>query len=67
MDAAAIRTFLISQASTAGDLQEAERIKALTDSEVIKEDTGSYVFIRLYGYVLDAMETSPSAWKCPAA
>lgn len=56
MDAAAIRTFLISQASTAGDLQEAERIKALTDSEVIKEDTGSYVFIRLYGYVLDAME-----------
>ena len=31
-------------------------IRALDDAAVVKEDTGSYVFIRLFGYVLDAME-----------
>lgn len=56
LDAAAIRAFLIDQASKAGDVEEANRIKALDDAAVVKEDTGSYVFIRLYGYVLDAME-----------
>lgn len=56
LDAAAIRAFLIEQASKAGDTEEANRIKALDDAAVVKEDTGSYVFIRLYGYVLDAME-----------
>lgn len=56
LDAAATRAFLIDQASKAGDVEEANRIKALDDAAVIKEDTGSYVFIRLYGYVLDAME-----------
>lgn len=56
LDAAAIRAFLIEQVSKAGDTEEANRIKALDDAAVVKEDTGSYVFIRLYGYVLDAME-----------
>nr|WP_275982765.1 phage tail sheath C-terminal domain-containing protein [Dysosmobacter welbionis] len=56
LDAAAIRAFLIDQASKAGDVEEANRIKALDDAAVVKEDTGSHVFIRLFGYVLDAME-----------
>ena len=56
LDATAIREFLIDQATTAGDADEVNRIKALDDAAVIKEDTGSYVFIRIYGYVLDAME-----------
>lgn len=56
LDAAAIRAFLIDQASKAGDVEETNRIKALDDAAVVKEDTGSYVFIRLFGYVLDAME-----------
>ena len=47
---------LINQATEAGDTDEVNRIKALDDAAVIKEDTGSYVFIRIYGYVLDAME-----------
>jgi hypothetical protein len=37
-------------------VEEANRIRALDDAAVVKEDTGSYVFIRLFGYVLDAME-----------
>lgn len=56
LDATAIREFLINQATAAGDTDEVNRIKALDNASVIKEDTGSYVFIRLYGYVLDAME-----------
>lgn len=56
LDAAAIRAFLIDQASKAGNVEEANRIRALDDAAVVKEDTGSYVFIRLFGYVLDAME-----------
>lgn len=56
LDASAIREFLVSQATSAGDTAEANRIKALDNAAVIKEDTGSHVFIRIYGYVLDAME-----------
>lgn len=56
LDATAIRKFLINQATEAGDTDEVNRIKALDDAAVIKEDTGSYVFIKIYGYVLDAME-----------
>ena len=56
LDAKAIREFLIDQATEAGDMDEVKRIKALANAAVIKEDTGSHVFIRLYGYVLDAME-----------
>ena len=56
LDATAIREYLIGQATTAGNTDEVNRIKALDDAEVIREDTGSYVFIRLAGYVLDAME-----------
>lgn len=56
LDATAIREFLINQATEAGDTDEVNRIKALDDAAVIKEDTGSYVFIKIYGYVLDAME-----------
>ncbi len=56
LNAATVRAFLIDQATKAGDTEEANRIKALDDAAVIKEDTGSHVFIRLYGYVLDAME-----------
>ena len=56
LDAKAIREFLINQATEAGDMDEVKRIKALANAAVIKEDTGSYVFIRIYGYVLDAME-----------
>ena len=36
--------------------QETEQIKALSDGELRKEDTGSSVFLRLYGRVVDAME-----------
>ena len=56
LDATAIREYLIGQATPAGNTDEVNRIKALDDAEVIREDTGSYVFIRLAGYVLDAME-----------
>ena len=35
---------------------EGTRIKALTDEALRKEDTGSHVFLYLYGHVLDAME-----------
>ena len=56
LDATAIREFLIDQATTAGDADEANRIKALDDAAVIKEDTGSYVFIALRGRIVDAME-----------
>ena len=44
------------QAPPPGNTGEVNRIQALDDPEVIREDTGSYVFIRLAGYVLDAME-----------
>ena len=53
LDAEAIRAFLLAQAS---DAAEITRIKALTDEALRKEDTGSHVFLHLYGHVLDAME-----------
>ena len=43
-------------AEEAGDTEEIARIKALTDEALRKEDTGSHVFLYLYGHVLDAME-----------
>lgn len=54
LDAEAIRAYLLKEA--AGDVTEEGRIKALTDEELRKEDTGSHVFLLLYGRVLDAME-----------
>ena len=56
LDAAAIREYLLSGAEDTGDSQEIARIKALSDEELRKEDTGSHVFLFLYGKVLDAME-----------
>ena len=51
LDAAATRTYLL-----ASDPSRAEEIKAMSDDQVVKEDTGSKVFIRMYGKGLDAME-----------
>ena len=56
LDADAIRTYLLGIAEEAGDTEEIARIKALTDEALRKEDTGSHVFLYLYGHVLDAME-----------
>lgn len=54
LDAEAIRAYLLE--ASAGNAMEESRIKALTDEELRKEDTGSHVFLLLYGRVLDAME-----------
>lgn len=56
LDAAAIRAYLLDKAETAGDSAEVTRVKALSDDALRKEDTGSHVFLHLYGHVLDAME-----------
>ena len=56
LDAGAIRAYLLEQATEAGDTEEVTRIKALTDEALRKEDTGSHVFLYLYGHALDAME-----------
>lgn len=56
LDAEAIRTYLLGQAEAAGDSAEIIRVKALADEALRKEDTGSHVFLHLYGHVLDAME-----------
>lgn len=56
LDAEAIRTYLLEQAEAAGDAAEVARVKALSDEALRKEDTGSHVFLHLYGHVLDAME-----------
>lgn len=56
LDAEAIRAYLLEQATEASDAEEVTRIKALTDEALRKEDTGSHVFLYLYGHVLDAME-----------
>lgn len=56
LDAEAIRAYLLEQATDTGDAEEVTRIKALTDEALRKEDTGSHVFLYLYGHVLDAME-----------
>ena len=54
LDADATRSYLITAAGD--DVTEAERIKKLSDNEVIKENTGSKVFLKLYGNIMDAME-----------
>lgn len=54
LDAEAIRAYLLE--ASAGNATEESRIKALTDEELRKEDTGSHVFLLLYGRALDAME-----------
>lgn len=56
LDAEAIREFLLTEAEEAGNTAEVSRIKALSDDALRKEDTGSHVFLYLYGHVLDAME-----------
>lgn len=56
LDAEAIRTYLLAQAEADGDADEAARVKGLSDEALRKEDTGSHVFLHLYGHVLDAME-----------
>lgn len=56
LDADAIRTYLLAQATAASDTEELNRIKALSDDELRKEDTGSHVFLALSGQVMDAME-----------
>ena len=54
LDADATRKYLITAAGD--DATEVERIKKLSDNEVIKENTGSKVFLKLYGNIMDAME-----------
>lgn len=54
LDADATREYLIAAAGD--DTTEAERVKKLNDNEVIKENTGSKVFLKLYGNIMDAME-----------
>lgn len=54
LDADATRAYLLEQAS--GNSSEIARISALSNEELRKEDTGSHVFLQLYGKVLDAME-----------
>ena len=49
-----VRAYLLEQAS--GNSSEIARISALSNEELRKEDTGSHVFLQLYGKVLDAME-----------
>ncbi|MBR2934909.1 MAG: phage tail sheath subtilisin-like domain-containing protein [Oscillospiraceae bacterium] len=51
LDAAATRKYLLAQ-----DPSRADEIKAMSDEQVVKEDTGSKVFIRMFGKALDAME-----------
>lgn len=54
LDADTTRAYLLEQAS--GNSSELARISALSNEELRKEDTGSHVFLQLYGKVLDAME-----------
>ena len=54
LDAAATRKYLIGAAG--GDAARVDAIKAMSDEQVVKEDTGSKVFIRMSGKGLDAME-----------
>lgn len=56
LDAEAIRTYLLEQAEKNDDAAEITRVKGLSDEALRKEDTGSHVFLHLYGHVLDAME-----------
>ena len=54
LDAAATRSYLLTQAGD--DAARVDAIKAMSDEQVVKENTGSKVFIRMFGKVLDAME-----------
>lgn len=54
LDAAATRKYLITAAGT--DTARVDAIRAMSDEQVVKEDTGSKVFIRMFGAGLDAME-----------
>lgn len=54
LDAAATRKYLIEAAGT--DAARVEAIKAMSDAQVVKENTGSHVFVRMFGKGLDAME-----------
>lgn len=54
LDSESIRAWLLERAS--GDAAEFARIKALSDEELRKEDTGSHVFLLLSARLLDAME-----------
>lgn len=56
LDAAEIRKFLVKKATDAGDSEEAERIKKLSDAALRKENTGSHVFLYLSGKLVDSME-----------
>ena len=51
LDAAATRKYLLAH-----DTSRVDEIKAMSDEQVVKEDTGSKVFIRMFGKGLDAME-----------
>ena len=42
--------------SVSGGLAEAGRIRSLSDDALRRENTGSHVFLSLYGRVMDAME-----------
>lgn len=53
LDAQAIRAWLLEQG---GSTEEIERISALDDAALRKENTGSHVFLSLYGKTLDSME-----------
>lgn len=56
LDAEAIRAYLVKLATDAGDTARAESIRKMSDTAVVKEDTGSKVFLKLSGYIMDAME-----------
>lgn len=55
-DVDAIRNWLLERAEADGDQAEAERIRQLSNEELLQEDTGAHVFIALKGNLLDAME-----------
>ena len=56
LDAEAIRAYLLEEAAKAGNMAEAARIRSLSDDALRRENTGSHVFLSLYGRVMDAME-----------
>lgn len=53
LDAQAIRTWLLERGGTP---EEISRIAALDDAALRRENTGSHVFLLLYGKTLDSME-----------
>lgn len=56
LSAAKTREYLLGLATAAGNSTEANRIKRLTDTEIVKEPTDSHVFIGMSGRIVDAME-----------